>query len=119
MTGFTAAESGFTAITTASTVTEAVKAIETVTIANKQATDNELSSLDGRLDAIESGYVETVKVNNVALAETNNAVNVQISASASAGTASNGEAIVVTTDQSTGAITLALDYADCGYYDEV
>jgi hypothetical protein len=111
MTGFTAAESGLTTITSASTVTEAVKAIETKIIANEQT----LNDLDGRLDVIESGYVETVKVNNVALAETDNAVNVQISGATSAMTGTN--AVIVKTDDSTGAVTIGLGTIDCGIYD--
>jgi hypothetical protein len=75
-----------------------------------------LTDLDGRLDAIESGYVETVKVNNVALTETNNEVNVQISAATSAATTSGNGAIVVNTDSTTGAITIGIATIDCGTY---
>jgi len=113
MTGFTAAESGLTTITSASTVTEAVKAIETEILANEETVSNALNDLDGRLDVIESGYVETVKVNNVALAETDNAVNVQISGATSAMTGAN--AVIVETDN-TGAVTIGLGTIDCGTY---
>jgi ribosome-associated translation inhibitor RaiA len=115
MTGFTADASGFTAITEASSVTQAVKAIETEFLANEQTTAQALNDLDGRLDVIESGYVETVKVNGTALAETDNAVNVSISGSQTAATATGNEAIVVNTDAN-GAITLGIAYIDCGEY---
>ena len=75
-----------------------------------------MADFDGRLDKIESGYVETVKVNNVALAETDNAVNIQISSATSAATATSTEAIVVDTDAN-GNITLGIANIDCGYYD--
>lgn len=52
MTGFTADVSGFTAITTASTVTEAVKTIETEFIANEQVVSSSLNDLNGRVDGL-------------------------------------------------------------------
>ena len=73
-------------------------------------------ALDTALKALSDATVNQVKVNNVALTETANAVNVQISGATAAATASNGEAIVVTTDNSTGAITLGLASIDCGTY---
>jgi len=115
MSGFTAETSGFTAITEASTITEAVKTIETEILANEETVSNALNDLDGRLDVIESGYVETVKVNNVALAETDNAVNVQISSTPASGAESSP--IIVNTDNSTGAVTLQIQNIDCGTYD--
>lgn len=117
MSGFTAETSGFTGITTDKSVTEAVKSIETEFIANEQTTAAALNDLDQRLDEIESGYVETVQVNGVALTETANTVNVQVVAATSASTATGTEAIVVNTDPSTGAITLGIAGIDCGTYD--
>ncbi len=114
MSGFTADESGFTAITEGTSVKDAVKVVESAFTEAERVTAAALADLDGRLDVIESGYVETVKVNDIALAETNNAVNVQITASSSAMTGSN--AVVINTDNSTGAITLGLGTIDCGYY---
>ena len=113
MSGFTADASGFTAITEASSITQAVKTIETEMIANEQKTAAALTDLDSRLDVVESGYVETVKVNNVALAETDNTVNVQISSSAATGT--QAATIIVNTDAN-GAVTLTIDTLDAGYY---
>ena len=116
MSGFTADASGFTAITEDTSVKDAVKAIETEVIANEQTTAAALTDLDGRLDVIESGYVETVKVNNVPLTETSNAVNIEVESATSAMTATSTEAIVVDTDAN-GGITLGLAGIDCGYYD--
>lgn len=58
MTGFTADASGFTAITTASTVTEAVKVIETEFLANEQTTSQALNDL-------EASKLENIVVNGV------------------------------------------------------
>lgn len=58
MTGFTADASGFSAITTASTVTEAVKAIETEFLANEQTTAAALNDL-------EDTKLENIVVNGV------------------------------------------------------
>ena len=73
-------------------------------------------ALDTALKALSDATVNEVQVNGITLAETNNAVNVQVNGATAAATASNGEAIVVTTDQSTGAITLGLASIDCGTY---
>jgi hypothetical protein len=124
MTGFTADASGFTAITSASTVTEAVKAIETVFIDNEEVTAAALTDLDDRIDTV-SGDVETIKdeyisgvsVNGVAVTPANKVAPIAVTSSQSAATATNNEAIVVTTDNSTGAITLGIANIDCGYYD--
>ena len=68
MTGFTAADSGFTAITTASTVTEAVKAIETEYIANEQVTSQALNDLEETKleNIIVNGVTGTTGANNTA-----------------------------------------------------
>lgn len=108
MSGFTAAESGFTEITEATTVTGAVKAIETVVIDNERVTASALNNLNDKINTLSGETVSAVKVNNVALAETDNAVNIQI--------ASASHAIVVTTDQSTGAVDLGIQILDCGTY---
>jgi hypothetical protein len=96
-------------------VADATSKIVEEIISNEADVAEELNNLDGRLDVIESGYVETVKVNNVALAETKNAVNVQISGASSAMTPIGNEAIVVDTD-SNGAVTIGLGTIDCGTY---
>ena len=67
MTGFTADASGFTAITTASTVTEAIKAIETEVIANEQVVAAALNDLElTKLDNIVVNSVSGSVSNNVA-----------------------------------------------------
>ena len=117
MSGFSAdSASSLSGIAESDSIATAFEKTNTVITNNERVTAQALTGLDGRLDVIESGYVETVKVNNVALAEASNAVNVQISASTTAATATGNEAIVVTTDQSTGAITLGIATLDCGTY---
>jgi hypothetical protein len=102
-------------ITEGDSIVDAFKEVDSVITANEEVTADALAELDGRLDVIESGYVETVKVNNVALAEESNAVNVQISSAPSSGAASSP--ITVNTDDSTGAVTLVIQNIDCGYYE--
>lgn len=122
MTGFTADASGFTAITTASTVTEAVKAIETEFIANEETVAEALTDLDTRVDTV-SGDVDTIKeqyisgvsVNGNAVTVANHVAPISITAATSATTASTANAIVVDTDAN-GNITLGLNYIDCGTY---
>ena len=69
--------------------------------------------LDAALKALSDRTVDEVKVNGKTLAETNNAVNVQISAAAGTGAASTP--ITVDTSEK-GAITLKLEGLDCGTY---
>jgi len=62
MTGFTAADSGFTAITSASTVTEAVKTIETEIIANEKVVSEALNDLNARIESgVASATTEVVE----------------------------------------------------------
>ena len=124
MTGFTADASGFTAVTTASTVTEAVKAIETAFIDNEKTVASALTDLDTRVDIISgdvdtigTNYVSGVSVNGNAVTVADHVAPISISAATSATTASTANAIVVDTNTSTGAITLGLNYIDCGTYD--
>jgi hypothetical protein len=70
--------------------------------------------LAAALKTLSDNSVNEVQVNGVALAETDNAVNVQISGASSAMTGNN--AVVVETDDSTGAITIGLGTIDCGTY---
>ena len=169
MSGFTAAESGFTEIEQFSSVTEAFKAVETYVLDNEEVVSNSLNDLNERIDELSGGTtsglteeiaerrriegqngsaytanvsssyisgatslndadvkldaalkslsdatVNEVQVNGVALAETSNAVNVQISAAAGTGAANSP--ITVDTDSSTGAVTLKLEGLDCGTY---
>lgn len=119
MSGFSADNtSALSGIAESDSIATAFEKTNAVITENERVTAGALNDLDGRLDVIESGYVETVKVNNVALAETDNAVNVKISAATSVPTATvNDPAIVVNTDN-TGAITLGIGYIDCGTYDD-
>ena len=117
MTGFTADASGFTAITSASTVTEAVKAIETEVIANEQTTAQALTDLDGRLDVIEPIYVSGVSVNGNAVTVADHIAPISIT-SATGATSAQGNAAITVDTSANGAITLGLNYIDCGTYDD-
>jgi hypothetical protein len=72
--------------------------------------------LAAALKTLSDDSINEVQVNGVALDETDNAVNVQISGNTSAATPSSTEAIVVNTDSTTGAITIGLGTIDCGTY---
>lgn len=116
MSGFSAdSTSALSGIAESDSIATAFEKTNAVITENERVTAQALTDLDGRLDVIESGYVETVKVNNVALAEESNAVNVQISSAPSSGAASSP--ITVNTDNSTGAVTLVIQNIDCGYYE--
>jgi hypothetical protein len=129
MSGFTADASGFTTITEDSTVTEAVKAIETAFIDNEEVVSEALNDLNarintvsgdvetisGKVDTIEEKYISGVSVNGAAVTVANHVAPISISAATSATTASTSNAIVVDTDAN-GNITLGLNYIDCGTY---
>ena len=70
--------------------------------------------LNDALASLDTDVIKSVKVNNVKLAETSNAVNVQISSVKASGTDSSP--IVVNTDNNTGAVTLQILQIDCGEY---
>ena len=69
--------------------------------------------LDAALKSLSDATVNEVQVNGVALAETNNTVNVQISSTPA--TRTSASPIVVNTD-TTGAVTLQILQIDCGEY---
>lgn len=120
MSGFTVSgTSSFSGIAESDSVSQAFDKANAVITENERVTAAALNDLDERLEEIESGYVGTVKVNDVALTETDHAVNVQISGSTAtpSGTV-NDPAIIVNTNQQTGAITLGIGYIDCGTYDD-
>ena len=70
--------------------------------------------LNDALASLDTDVIKSVKVNNVKLDETSNAVNVQISSVKASGTDSSP--IVVNTDNNTGAVTLQILQIDCGEY---
>lgn len=70
--------------------------------------------LNDALASLDTDVIKSVKVNDVKLAETSNAVNVQISSVKASGTDSSP--IVVNTDNNTGAVTLQILQIDCGEY---
>ena len=70
--------------------------------------------LNDALKSLSDETVNQVKVNNIALAETSNAVNIQISAVN--GTGASATPIVINTDSNTGAVTIQLEGIDCGTY---
>lgn len=69
--------------------------------------------LDAAIASITSGFIEGVQVNGVDLPENDNKVNIQIS---SAATGADESPITVSTDNSTGAVTLTFGGIDCGSY---
>lgn len=70
--------------------------------------------LNDAIASLDTDVIKSVKVNDVKLAETSNAVNVQISSVKASGTDSSP--IVVNTDNNTGAVTLQILQIDCGEY---
>lgn len=118
MSGFTADASGFTGITEATSVTGAVKAIETAFIESNgdiAEISGKVETISGDVDTIKPIYLSGVSVNGSATTVSDHVAGFNVTSSTSATTASNGEAITVQTDQS-GNITLGLSTIDCGYY---
>ena len=70
--------------------------------------------LNDALASLDTDVIKSVKVNNVALGKTSNAVNVQISSKPASGTSASP--IIVNTDKTTGAVTLQILQIDCGEY---
>jgi len=125
MSGFTS-DSVLSGITSSSSITDAFGVVEDVIEENERVTAEALTDLDSRIDTvsgdvdtIKSEYISGVSVNGVAVTPANKVAPIAVSSSTSAATASSTEAIVVTTDQNTGAITLGLAGIDCGYYDGI
>ena len=107
MTGFTTDNTkSLSAITTSSSVTEAFEEVQDV-----------IDGVNDRIDDLENDFVSGVSVNGNAVRVSNHVAPISISGATSAMTSTSTEAIVVSGDTSTGAITLGLGTIDCGYYD--
>jgi len=70
--------------------------------------------LNDALKVLSDNTVNEVQVNGTALAESNNVVNIQISATNGTGAASTP--LIVNTNDGTGAVTIQLEGLDCGTY---
>ena len=118
MSGFSAdATSALSGIAESDSVATAFEKTNTVITENERVTANALNDLDGRLDVVEGEYISGVSVNGIAVTPANKVAPIAVSSSQSAATTTGNEAIVVTTDNATGAITLGIANIDCGYYD--
>ena len=114
MTGWTADASGFTGITTASTVTEAVKAIETEFLANE-------ATVSAALNDLEATKVENITVNGVTGTFNNKVASVTIDGNdvvlgADYAKPAQGSAIATgdTVDQALGKLEAKVDAAVAG-----
>ena len=83
-------------------------------IGNAKSLNDADIKLDIALKALDDDVIKSVKVNDVALGKTSNAVNVQISSTPASGTSASP--IIVNTDNTTGAVTLQILQIDCGEY---
>lgn len=92
------------------------KPAATSAIAATDTVNEAIGKLEKGLESAVSGGLTGVSVNNVALTPSSNSVNVAIAGATTAATATGNEAIVVTTDSSTGAVTLGLAVLDAGTY---
>jgi hypothetical protein len=92
------------------------KPAATSAIAATDTVNEAIGKLEKGLESAVSGGLTGVSVNNVALTPSSNTVNVAIAGATTAATATGNEAIVVTTDSSTGAVTLGLAVLDAGTY---
>lgn len=124
MSGFSADNtSALSGIAESDSIATAFEKTNTVITENERVIAEALTDLDDRIDTV-SGDVDTIKaeyisgvsVNGVAVTPASKVAPIAVTSSQSAATATNNEAIVVTTDNSTGAITLGIANIDCGYY---
>ena len=120
MSGFTVSgTSSFSGIAESDSVSQAFDKANAVITENERVTAAALNDLNDKIEAVSGASLSGVSVNDVALTKTNNAVNVQISGSTAAPSGTvNDPAIIVNTNQQTGAITLGIGYIDCGTYDD-
>lgn len=122
MSGFTSTDGVLSGITPASSVTEAFEEVDKIITENEEITSAALNDLDARIKTV-SGDVETltgsslsgITVNDAPVTVANGVAALDIESATSAMTATNGEAIVVDTDEN-GNITLGLATLDCGFY---
>lgn len=127
MSGFTAAgTSSLSGIAESDSIATAFEKTNAVITENERVTAEALTDLDTRVDTI-SGDVDTIKeqyisgvsVNSVAVTPANKVAPISISGSTAAPSGTvNDPAIIVNTNQQTGAITLGIGYIDCGTYDD-
>ena len=106
-------------ITSSSSITEAFKEVDAVITEDERVTAAALNDLNDKIEAVSGASLSGVSVNNVELTPSNNAVNIHISGSTATPSGTiNDPAIIVTTNQNTGAVTLGIGYIDCGTYDD-
>jgi hypothetical protein len=124
MSGFSAENTtALSGIAESDTIATAFEKTNAVITENERVTaealtdfDTRLDTISGDVDTIKSQYVSGVSVNGNAVTVANHVAPISISAATSATTASTASAIVVDTNTTTGAITLGLNYIDCGTY---
>lgn len=122
MSGFTVSgTSSFSGIAESDSVSQAFDKANAVITENERITAAALNDLNDKIETVSAtseAAISGVSVNGIVVPKANKVADIQISGATSAATATNGEAIVVNTDQNTGAITLGIGYIDCGTYDD-
>jgi hypothetical protein len=122
MSGFTVSgTSSFSGIAESDSVSQAFDKANAVITENERVTAAALNDLNDKIETVSAtseAAISGVSVNNVVVPKANKVADIQISGATSEATATNGEAIVVDVNQSTGAITLGIGYIDCGTYDD-
>lgn len=122
MSGFTVSgTSSFSGIAESDSVSQAFDKANAVITENERITAAALNDLNDKIETVSAtseAAISGVSVNNIVVPKANKVADIQISGSTSEATATNGEAIVVDVNQSTGAITLGIGYIDCGTYDD-
>lgn len=115
MSGFTADVSGFTGITEATSVSDAVKEVETEFLINEEITSAALNDLNDRVLDLSATTLTGVSVNGSNFVVLNRVAEFSIQPKATS-TPGATTAIVVDTDAQ-GNIKLGLGVIDCGTYD--
>lgn len=119
MSGFSADNTtSLSGIAESDSIATAFEKTNAVITENERVTAGALNDLDGRLDVVEGEYISGVSVNGVAVTPASKVAPISITASNASSATASDPAIIVNTDNSTGAITLGIGYIDCGTYDD-
>jgi hypothetical protein len=115
MSGFTADTSGFTGITEATSVSDAVKEVETEFLINEEITSAALNDLNLRLIGLSAVTVSGVSINDNKVVIDDHVAEFTV-APKTTSTPGATTGIVIDTDVD-GNIKIGLGIIDCGYYD--
>jgi hypothetical protein len=121
MSGFTSTDV-LSGISEDDSVVDAIEEIDSVITANEEVTAAALNDLrtdidtvSGKVESMDANFISGVTMNGSAITASDHVVPLVINSTSATTAASNGEAIIVTTNND-GSVTLNLATLDCGTY---